>query len=510
MFGSGGNHGIYAQFMAQSALANKGHKVGLLRGGGTQMALWFYAMMHLLRLRQPLVGTINQQKFVDLNLNNSVTAAVCDIKDDKFWKCIYILLHAMFPALRLLRYCNKSQPAMDKIFFLSHRTTLALNKTEEFLNNKSLFGSLRSDSNLTQEGNIVLGEGCDESDVENVVFANDPPSESENKSNDDTSNDKDNTQMQVTPYNTVMSFERQVIWHWDKRKQHIEHQYAIAGWALCVMEDVRKDVAQQLTGTHSDAIEKVVIWLHRPPCPNTNPAVSSMSMPEIVETFWNEFNALKNCTHPYNVPSRWASANVTKGYSYLWHEKYSITYTSVLGFVACRMTSKLCGIGPAERSWGGVRQVKDGKKSQLSGESTEMRCILFVSSKISQARIKCECMENLDAMGHIAMFGDDDINFDLELKSFGVEMGPLREPAVERIFRAWVEDWEEKARKKNDCVAKAQLLAKYKGLVFRDPNSETSFSIWEQNMEFCRGRGNGWFLVAVTKMRHSHWRLHVN
>ncbi len=100
-------------------------------------------------------------------------------------------------------------------------------------------------------------------------------------------------------------------------------------------------------------------------------------------------------------------------------------------------------------------------------------------------------------MGHNAMFGDDDINFDLELESFDVEMGPLREPAVERVFWAWVEDWEEEARKKNDCVAKAQLLAKYKGLVFHDPNSEKSFSIWEQNMELCRGRGNGWFLVAV-------------
>jgi hypothetical protein len=74
--------------MAQSALANKGHKVGLLRGAGTRMALWFYAMMHLLHLRQPLVGTIHQQKFVGLNLNNSVRAAVRDVKDNKLWKCI--------------------------------------------------------------------------------------------------------------------------------------------------------------------------------------------------------------------------------------------------------------------------------------------------------------------------------------------------------------------------------------------------------------------------------------
>ncbi len=91
--------------------------------------------------------------------------------------------------------------------------------------------------------------------------------------------------------------------------------------------------------------------------------------------------------------------------------------------------------------------------------------------------MKCERMENLDATGYNAMFRDDDINFDLELKSFGVEMGQLREPAVKRVFWAWVEDWEEEARKKNDCVAEAQLLAKNKGPVFRDPNSEKSFLI---------------------------------
>ena len=32
---SGANHAIYAQFMAQSSMANKGRKVGLLRGAGT-------------------------------------------------------------------------------------------------------------------------------------------------------------------------------------------------------------------------------------------------------------------------------------------------------------------------------------------------------------------------------------------------------------------------------------------------------------------------------------------
>jgi hypothetical protein len=147
-----------------------------------------------------------------------------------------------------------------------------------------------------------------------------------------------------------------------------------------------------------------------------------MSLHDIIDTFWNEFKAFQNCTHPYHEPSCWATYDATNGSSYLWHEKYSIPYTSVLGFVVCRVTSKLCGIGPAERSWGGVKQVKDGRRSHLSGESTEKRTVLFVSLEISQAQILYDRMEKLDVTGHNSMFGDDNINFDLQLETFGVDM----------------------------------------------------------------------------------------
>jgi hypothetical protein len=104
-------------------------------------------------------------------------------------------------------------------------------------------------------------------------------------------------------------------------------------------------------------------------------------------------------------------------------------------------------------------------------------------------------MEKLDATGADAMFRDDDINFDLQLEKCGVNTGILKEPAVECIFHSWMEDWEEDARKKNDCESEALLLKKYKGLVFHDPNSGNDF--WQQNMEFRRGRGSGWFLLGV-------------
>jgi hypothetical protein len=91
---------------------------------------------------------------------------VIDVKDDKFWKWIYIL--------RLLRYCDKNTPSMNKIFFLSHRTSVAI-ESEDFFKDKNLFGSLKSNSNLSKEGNLVFGEGVDDSDDEDVVCLNEPP-----------------------------------------------------------------------------------------------------------------------------------------------------------------------------------------------------------------------------------------------------------------------------------------------------------------------------------------------
>ena len=71
----------------------------------------------------------------------------------------------------------------------------------------------------------------------------------------------------------------------------------------------------------------------------------------------------------------------------------------------------------------------------------------------------CDRLEKLDATATEinAMFG---VNFDMQLERFDVDTGALKVPAVERIFQAWVEDWEEEARKNNDCVAEACLLCR--------------------------------------------------
>jgi hypothetical protein len=97
------------------------------------------------------------------------------------------------------------------------------------------------------------------------------------------------------PNNSAMSFGRTVLSHWNGRRKKIEHEYAIAWWALSVVGEVPIDVREQMRGEHRDAIECVIRRLYVDPCANSHPDIRSMSEAEIIDTFWNEFKAFHNC-----------------------------------------------------------------------------------------------------------------------------------------------------------------------------------------------------------------------
>jgi len=115
----------------------------------------------------------------------------------------------------------------------------------KILNDESLFGSLKTDQNFIEEGNIVLGLDLDDSannHEDEIVFQE--PIPFTNGIDDELSDDGELTSDDPiqTPSNTTMSCGRQVTWHWNKRKQRIEHAYSIAAWALCVIASVWTDV----------------------------------------------------------------------------------------------------------------------------------------------------------------------------------------------------------------------------------------------------------------------------
>ena len=166
---------------------------------------------------------------------------------------------------------------------------------------------------------------------------------------------------------------------------------------------------ERMTGAHRDAIERVVTKLHEPPCPNKSKEIKGKTIGDILYMFWLEFKDFQRKKGIFDKEAIWLTNTALLGKSHVWHELYSLPYMGVLGLIACRVCSKTLVIGPYERSWGDVNNIKTGKRSLLGGESTNESSVLYTTANIHDARINRNIMENIDAEGPNAMFVDDDI-----------------------------------------------------------------------------------------------------
>ena len=61
--------------------------------------------------------------------------------------------------------------------------------------------------------------------------------------------------------------------------------------------------------------------------------------------------------------------------------------TKNLGFVHCRVTSKIIGKGSAERSWGDIKTIKSGEISALGSDISDKQSVMYTYFCIEEARI---------------------------------------------------------------------------------------------------------------------------
>ena len=111
----------------------------------------------MLRMKNTLEATIAQAKFQSLKFKHNMKLAIADISNPLFWKAVFTLLRAVYPALRCLRICDTNVPAMDKVATLTHRTTVALEQSVESLNDTWLFDKDASIAGLDEEQRELYG-----------------------------------------------------------------------------------------------------------------------------------------------------------------------------------------------------------------------------------------------------------------------------------------------------------------------------------------------------------------
>ncbi len=115
---------------------------------------------------------------------------------------------------------------------------------------------------------------------------------------------------------------------------------------------------------------------YKRPCPKLN--VINEYIEDIVDIFWMESKNFQSNRCPFDPLDRFSIKDSFTACSHIWHEIYSLPYTQVLGFVACRVTSKRLSFGAGERSQSNMKMIKDGKRSNLSGNCLEKLAPLHI------------------------------------------------------------------------------------------------------------------------------------
>ena len=143
---------------------------------------------------------------------------------------------------------------------------------------------------------------------------------------------------------------------------------------LCVITHITKYLKYHSDSDHRKKVNNVINTLFS--------GASEEEMAVTLDLFCTEYTAFDNMIGLYDADEFIRKRkDISDGNSHLWHQ------TKVLGFVACRVTSKVLGIGAAERSWGDVNTIKFWKRSAISSDVSEKHSIVYKSACIESARI---------------------------------------------------------------------------------------------------------------------------
>ena len=120
---------------------------------------------------------------------------------------------------------------------------------------------------------------------------------------------------------------------------------------------------------HEQATESLIMKLLLNPSLTGN--LQEIEKARLVDKFYQEFGDFTGRHGRFNQSHIWITAADPSEQAYHWHQKYSLHCTEVLGKLACLITSKILGIGTAERNWKQIKAVKSGQRTNTGMDKTK-------------------------------------------------------------------------------------------------------------------------------------------
>ena len=515
-FGSGSMHSPYAIFSKHSRDHNGGKPIGLIRAADTRMGGHVISMLRTLRLKDSLISTISSASFlqgkfpVSLYVVLSMASILAGIallilftystlyqqidnkvisilKRESTWDFMAKFVRAVFPMLIVLRLADQKEPVMDKLLFYVHRMDKSLEKSKSILDDLEE----RMKGPAWRAISDIKSSDLEDDDSDSCVVE------------DDDNGTLASTDDECTTDTNKKTLGEQVQYLWMKRRHKLVTDFAIAGWLLSPLPDVYADSSLNMTGEYRDAVDRLIQKIMASEYSDDSDELSM-----IMNTFWDEFEQFKSKTGPFQKSYIWSDTNrdLLVGKSHFWHKKNSYFQTTILGKFACRVCSKIVGMGSAERNWGDVKYLKSEKRSHLSAEAVEKQATIFGASCMMDADIERKKVQS-NTEERYKFWEDDD--FDNE---FDILRPTVYEKSDQRTLKCYFEAWEDEHLRNKSDVSKAKFLRKYGGLEFDDVDkANVHYRICDQEMVFRRrfkeDRG-GWSIVAYNdKNEKQTWIL---
>ncbi len=446
-----------------------------MRGAGTRFATWFYVLHLLLHQSKALLVTVHSPYFATLANNAKTALAVQDVESDQFWKADFFYWELCFPhwgRLDIVKQTN--QPWRRFSTFVTRLRILCWDLTVSWaITHYFVFFEEEFTGGVDKELEEVLC--CTKDDLNENEVLNLSDNEwyllfiliafilycitfSTFSGNSD---DRDEEEGFTLGSHVIALWEKKRARIWYMTMQLLDGPFLCnlksALTALICSQDLIICKLSKLWWNSTQSPVPIWIWL--------------MNLLKIVLIFSIEVKNFQATIVPFDHPGWFSTKDAMAGRSHIWHEMYSLPYTWLLGFFACRVTSMRLGIGACERSWKDVKMINNRKRSNLSGDSLEKQAILFTSAHLEDARICSEHKCSNDFSNNLQMKIFSKIHFIIKLIlwTFLVFLQfcrfVLQDIEVMRVI-GWTEDWEIELKRKNCPVVEASFLIKYKNLFF--------------------------------------------
>ena len=232
----GCHHTPYAMFMSHSRKCNGGQLIGLIKPSGTRMGGYAIALTRLIRLKESFESLFTDLAFKSWlkKVNKGPVELIEFLKKADFWKYLLLLLRSLHGAYLTLRHADSKTAGMDWLYYNALQVTETLMANEAQLN---LWHTM--DQSLFIWDMVALVGDKATLAVDYTVADSD--------SSDDSSLDEPAEMGSVKSTDSPM-FGATMRIIWDKRIEHLCHDFSITAWVLALDPKIRAHVRANLGG----------------------------------------------------------------------------------------------------------------------------------------------------------------------------------------------------------------------------------------------------------------------